>query len=187
MYLKGLKRNKTIKMSCNSFLLDSPNNYISDIEMKEDTNNNFTGDTDIKISLESPNNITSECNKISTKSNDVNCINENAVKYPINPSLNILKENEFNFPVIDTNNFLSEVNELEEACNNISILENVQNFKNSLDLSPKNNAGPNRKYTISFKLEVIDFAKAVGRNKTALKFNIAESTVYLLVQKRRII
>ncbi len=50
------------------------------------------------------------------------------MKYPINPSFNILKENEFNFPVIDTNNFLSEVNELEEACNNISILENVQNF-----------------------------------------------------------
>jgi len=82
-----------------------------------------------------------------------------------------------NFPVINTNNFLSEVNELEEASNNISILENAQNFKNSLDLSPKNNTGPNRKYTISLKLEGIDFAKAIGRNKTALKYNIAESTV----------
>ena len=120
-------------MSCNSFLLNSPNSCISDIEMKEDTYNNFTGDTDIKISIESTNNITSECNKISTKSNDVNCINENAVKYPINPSLNILKENEFNFPVIDANNFLGEVNELEETFKNISILENDQNFKNSLD------------------------------------------------------
>jgi len=65
--------------------------------MKEDTNNNFTGDTGIKISIESPNNIISKCNKISTESNDVNCINEIAVKYPINPSLNILKENEFKF------------------------------------------------------------------------------------------
>ena len=50
-------------MSCNSFLLNSSNSCISDIEMKEDINNNFTGDTDIKISIESPNNITSECNK----------------------------------------------------------------------------------------------------------------------------
>ena len=164
-------------MSSNSFLLNSSNSCISDIEMKEDINNNFTGDTDIKISIESPNNITSECNKISTKSNIVNFINENEVKYPFNPSLNILKENEFNFPVIDTNNFLGEVNLLKKACNNISFLENDLNFKNSLDLSPKNNTGPNRKYTISFKLEVIDFAKANGRNKTALKFNIAESTV----------
>ncbi len=49
-------------MSCNSFLLNTPNSCISDIEMKEETNNNFTGDTDIKISIESPNNITSEYN-----------------------------------------------------------------------------------------------------------------------------
>lgn len=74
-----------------SFLLNSPNSCISDIEMKEDTNNNFTGDTDIKISIESSNNNIFECNKNTTKSNAVNFINENAVKYPINPSLNILK------------------------------------------------------------------------------------------------
>ena len=62
-------------MHCNFFLLNSPNSYISDIEMKEDTNNNFTGDTGIKISQESPNNNTSEFNKNSIKFNEVNLIN----------------------------------------------------------------------------------------------------------------
>ena len=94
-------------MHCNFFLLNSPNSYISDIEMKEDTNNNFTGDTGIKISQESPNNNTSEFNKNSTKFNEVNLINENTSKYPINPSLNILKENEYNFPVIDANRYFN--------------------------------------------------------------------------------
>ena len=61
----------------------NPENYFSENNQKRETDNIFLYYDKYKL------------------------VNENTVKYPINPSLNILKENGYNFPVIDANRYFN--------------------------------------------------------------------------------
>lgn len=71
--------------------------------------------------------------------------------------------------------FLNNLN-TEDMSNSIDDIEQKV-FKDNFSPIDKNNTGNNRRITIKEKLNILDEAKTKGRNKTALKYGIAESTL----------
>ena len=79
----------------------------------------------------------------------------------------------------EINNFLEG---LEEEINNynfqeLEYSEKNEIFQNNILGLTKKNTGVNRRITIKKKLQILNEAKANGRNKAALKYNLAESTL----------
>jgi hypothetical protein len=71
--------------------------------------------------------------------------------------------------------FLNNLN-TDDMSNSIYDIEQKV-FIDNFSPIDKNNTGNNRRITIKEKLNILDEVKAKGRNKTALKYGIAESTL----------
>ena len=71
--------------------------------------------------------------------------------------------------------FLNSLNK-EDMSNSIDDIEQKV-FKDNFYPIDKNNTGNNRRITINEKLNILEEVKAKGRNKTALKYGLAESTL----------
>ena len=79
----------------------------------------------------------------------------------------------------DINKFLDSIENNLKDDNSLDMKEYEENelIKNNISGLLKKTTGDNRRITIKEKLLILEEAKAFGRNKTALKYNIVESTL----------
>ena len=80
---------------------------------------------------------------------------------------------------------LAEIeNNLNQSNDILETLDDIEDIQEPIFHYQHKTSGSNRRYPIKYKLEVIDYARANGRNIAAEKFNLAPSAITYWMKKR---